>query len=117
MGGNQALLSFQSPEEMTSALRSHQDLLSNYFSRIKPSSPHDVSRERISWITCYGVPLHVWSSNIFSAFGNLLGKLLGVDEIAIPTMYRLLAKNLHCRQTPPHPAHLISRLTWPTRMT
>ncbi|KAJ4840289.1 hypothetical protein Tsubulata_023411 [Turnera subulata] len=80
MGGNQALLSFQSPEEMTSALQSHQDLLSNYFSRIKPWSPQDVSRQRISWITCYGVPLHVWSSNFFSAFGNLLGRFLGVDE-------------------------------------
>ncbi|KAJ4842025.1 hypothetical protein Tsubulata_021912 [Turnera subulata] len=37
-----------------------------------------VSYARLSWITCYGIPLHVWDKDFFSNFDNHFGKFVGV---------------------------------------
>ncbi|KAJ4847918.1 hypothetical protein Tsubulata_049678 [Turnera subulata] len=38
-----------------------------------------VSYERLSWLTCYGIPLHVWDKEFLKNFGSHFGKFLGVD--------------------------------------
>ncbi|KAJ4822457.1 hypothetical protein Tsubulata_022793 [Turnera subulata] len=79
LGSCKVLLSFDSIEVMTSSIDTNHDLLSQYFDSIDHWSPDMVSYARLSWITCYRIPLHVWDKDFFLNFGNHFGKFLGVD--------------------------------------
>ncbi|KAJ8426965.1 LOW QUALITY PROTEIN: hypothetical protein Cgig2_015218 [Carnegiea gigantea] len=39
----------------------------------------DVSSWRKTWISCYGLPLHLWSSENFNMIAQIWGKLLSLD--------------------------------------
>ncbi|KAJ4836199.1 hypothetical protein Tsubulata_046626 [Turnera subulata] len=80
MGGGLVLISFKSSEDMAHSIHINNGRLADLFESLEPWSPNAVSHERISWLTCYGIPLHVWEKEFFSNLGSLFGRFLGIDE-------------------------------------
>ncbi|MCI15365.1 hypothetical protein A2U01_0036503, partial [Trifolium medium] len=49
------------------------------FEKIVPWSPSLVSNQRVTWICCYGVPLHTWGLDLFRAMAFKFGRFIEVD--------------------------------------
>ncbi|KAL7197801.1 hypothetical protein ACSBR2_020342 [Camellia fascicularis] len=39
-----------------------------------------IEQERSTWLSCYGVPLNLWSAETFTSIGRLWGEVVGLDE-------------------------------------
>ncbi|KAL7243434.1 hypothetical protein ACSBR1_015764 [Camellia fascicularis] len=39
-----------------------------------------IEQERAVWLSCYGVPFHLWSSITFRIIGKLWGQVIGIDN-------------------------------------
>jgi hypothetical protein len=50
------------------------------FERLVPWSPLLVSNQRVTWLRCFGVPLHAWGFDLFRALAFKFGRFLEVDE-------------------------------------
>ncbi|KAJ4851315.1 hypothetical protein Tsubulata_040295 [Turnera subulata] len=96
MGSGKVILTFDSANDKKHYIDPSQDLLSNFFDSIEPWSPNMVSYERLSWLTCYGIPLHVWDKEFFKNFGSRFGKFLGVDASTAEKVSFECAKILIC---------------------
>ncbi|GMP41786.1 hypothetical protein CsSME_00011759 [Camellia sinensis var. sinensis] len=49
-----------------------------------------MEQERRLWLSCYGVPLNLWSYNTFSSIGKNWGVVIGMDDDT------LRLQSLHC---------------------
>jgi hypothetical protein len=52
------------------------------FEKFEEWSPSWVSNQRVVWLNCYGVPLHVWGEALFRSLGFKFGTYIETD---IPT--------------------------------
>jgi hypothetical protein len=50
-----------------------------WFDRFEEWSPELVSNQRVSWLSCYGVPLHAWGEALFRSLGFKFGTFVDVD--------------------------------------
>ncbi|MCH81579.1 RNA recognition motif [Trifolium medium] len=50
------------------------------FDKVVPWSPDLIINERVTWIRCYGVPLHAWGNDLFRSIAFKSGRFIGVDE-------------------------------------
>lgn len=82
MGGNLILLAFASVEDMHAMLEeAGLCWLSNWFSEVKQWSPNlKFENKRIVWLSCYGVPLHLWNVDTFFSIGNSWGVSITLDD-------------------------------------
>ncbi|KAK2444919.1 polyadenylate-binding protein RBP45 [Trifolium repens] len=53
---------------------------SSLFERFEEWSPSWVSNQRITWLHCFGVPLHTWGVAIFRSIGFKFGKFIDIDS-------------------------------------
>ncbi|KAJ4825485.1 hypothetical protein Tsubulata_030258 [Turnera subulata] len=101
LGGNHALLVFESRDETLACVKSVQQWNNDCFEMRKAWEDGDASR-RTCWLNIYGVPPHAWCEKFFSllaiSFGKFLKLLntlnnsddLEVAKIQILMSYRLL---------------------------
>jgi hypothetical protein len=80
MGGNMVLLRSPVEGDITRLMRSKNECLEYYFSKIKPWNPGLLAVHREVWIQIYGIPIHIWGENFFKQVGNSLGTFLDFDE-------------------------------------
>lgn len=80
MGGNVCL-----PEEITEGFI--EDLISDgelwwkeWFFDIRRWCDKEVEDTRVVWIRCFGIPIHVWTSEFFVSLANHFGVFICVDE-------------------------------------
>jgi hypothetical protein len=80
MGGNMALLRSTVEGDMQRLLRSNNECLPYYFSKLKPWNPGLIATQREVWIQIYGIPIHIWGDNFFKMIGNRFGVFVDYDE-------------------------------------
>jgi hypothetical protein len=51
-----------------------------WFNRFEEWSPELVSNQRVSWLSCFGVPLHAWGEALFRTLGFKFGTFIKVDD-------------------------------------
>jgi hypothetical protein len=51
-----------------------------WFDHFEEWSPNLVSNHRVSWLKCFGVPLHAWGEAIFRTVGFKYGTYIEVDS-------------------------------------
>ncbi|GAU41797.1 hypothetical protein TSUD_379350 [Trifolium subterraneum] len=49
------------------------------FSRVVPWSSNLVTNHRVTWLRCFGVPLHAWGNDLFRALAFKFGRFIEVD--------------------------------------
>jgi hypothetical protein len=53
---------------------------STLFERFEEWSPSWASNQRVTWLHCFGVPLHTWGTAIFRSIGYKFGKFIDTDR-------------------------------------
>jgi hypothetical protein len=51
-----------------------------WFEKFEEWSPNWVSNQRMTWLHCYGVPLHAWGNAIFRTIGFKFGTFVQTDS-------------------------------------
>ncbi|KAL4328179.1 hypothetical protein AHAS_Ahas13G0174200 [Arachis hypogaea] len=82
IGETKVLLTFDTVEHAAAAYTFKLDTMLQVFHRIRQWEESECGGSRRVWLECYGMPLHVWSSETFKAVGGLWGHVL---HCAIPT--------------------------------
>jgi len=59
MGGNKYLLTLSSKESMEDTLKNYAQFLMVWFKSVKQWGEFDISSWRKTWVSCYGLPLHI----------------------------------------------------------
>ncbi|XVF37463.1 hypothetical protein REPUB_Repub20aG0010400 [Reevesia pubescens] len=57
--------------------------LMEWFVEINPWSENFSSSYRVTWISCFGVPIHGWNYDTFSNIANIWGVLISLDAKAL----------------------------------
>lgn len=80
-GGRDIVLTFQSVEIMTEKLKTMEGWIQLWSESVKVWQKGMIlDQERFVWLTCYGVPLNLWSCKTFSSIGRSWGEVIGIDE-------------------------------------
>jgi hypothetical protein len=80
MGGNMALIRSPVEGDVQRLLKSRNECLTYYFSKLKPWNPGLIATQREVWIQVYGIPIHIWGDDLFKMIGNKLGVFVDYDE-------------------------------------
>lgn len=80
MGGNMVLVKPVEGEDFLEFVKDYEDLVETWFADVRPWSPWEVAREKETWVTCQGVPLQGWSSQIFEMVVGKLGRFISLDS-------------------------------------
>lgn len=86
MGGLQVLLSFDSKDSLSSFLKDESKCPSKWFDSVEVWNKQRVKPSRCTWISCFGVPLHVWNSQTFVNIGKLWGETIKIDELTAKSL-------------------------------
>ncbi|KAF5950240.1 hypothetical protein HYC85_012233 [Camellia sinensis] len=80
-GGRDLMLTFQSQEIMKDKLLLMKSWLNEWCdSVLEWKQGMSITQERLVWLSCYGVPLNLWSCNTFINIGKMWGIVTAVDE-------------------------------------
>ncbi|CAL5373898.1 unnamed protein product [Camellia sinensis] len=80
-GGRDVLLSFKTKEEREIKMKAINNIIEDWCELIIQWQPNLVLEpERLVWITCFGVPLHLWNRSNFIKIGSLWGEVLEGEE-------------------------------------
>lgn len=47
---------------------------------IRQWNPSDVDKERVTWVRCFGVPMHAWNPYFFSKIVEHVGTYMYLDD-------------------------------------
>ncbi|GMQ03247.1 hypothetical protein CsSME_00049123 [Camellia sinensis var. sinensis] len=90
-GGRDVVLSFNSVTDMKDKLQRMQVWLKDWCDSVQEwRQGMVIEQERYVWLSCYGVPLNLWSFKTFSSIGETWGAVLAIDEDT------LRLNSLHC---------------------
>ncbi|KEH40713.1 DUF4283 domain protein [Medicago truncatula] len=83
MGANMVLLKAEDPHLIEEAEGRSDPWWRGLFKSVKRWAPNLVSKQRLIWIRCFGLPLHVWDEKTFKKMGALFGEFVDFDEETI----------------------------------
>ncbi|KAL7238549.1 hypothetical protein ACSBR2_004608 [Camellia fascicularis] len=88
-GGHDVVLSFNSVEALKSTTSKLNVWFKDWCEYITEwTVGMQLQQERSVWISCYGVPLNLWSSNTFTKIGRLWGEVIQLDgDICEPSSF------------------------------
>ncbi|KAK8626688.1 hypothetical protein V6N13_134321 [Hibiscus sabdariffa] len=78
--GSAFLLVFQNHERVVSFKKDYELALKKWFSNIQVWSEEILVCNCRAWISCQGIPIHVWSEETFENIAALWGDLISIDE-------------------------------------
>ncbi|KAL7248378.1 hypothetical protein ACSBR2_003154 [Camellia fascicularis] len=80
-GGRDIVITFSSTEEKAEGVRLMQGWLDEWGEFVLDwKAGMHIEQERCTWLSCYGVPLNLWSAETFTSIGRLWGEVVGLDE-------------------------------------
>lgn len=80
-GGRDVVITFKSKEERALKISAVKELVSDWCEDIAEGKPGQVlEQERCVWISCYGIPLHLWNSSNLRKIGGVWGQVLCLEE-------------------------------------
>lgn len=80
LGGGVVLFKSKVVGLLNSFLNSNSRWWSEWCTKVVSWSPDIITYRREAWVSCWGVPLQLWGSEIFVKIANSLGDLIKVDE-------------------------------------
>ncbi|KAL7251601.1 hypothetical protein ACSBR1_013444 [Camellia fascicularis] len=82
--GRIAMLSFPSVQDLKSKKESLKEWIFEWCGSMEEWLPGSVvDHERCVWVTCYGVPFHLWSVDTFRSIGAIWGEVVQFDDDTI----------------------------------
>ncbi|KAH7839408.1 hypothetical protein Vadar_003764 [Vaccinium darrowii] len=78
MGGRFVLITFPSPDSRDLII--NNNIWDLWFSSITPWNGEPAGRERFTWLSCSGIPLHAWNTATFQKIGENWGTLMEIDS-------------------------------------
>ncbi|CAL5340797.1 unnamed protein product [Camellia sinensis] len=83
-GGRMAVVSFKSSDDMKENAPILKDCFNEWCESVSEWKRYGhIEQERGVWLSCYGVPLNLWSSDTFKKIGGLWGEVIRLDEETI----------------------------------
>ncbi|KAK7291160.1 hypothetical protein RIF29_06084 [Crotalaria pallida] len=79
MGGNWVLLKGEDSNEIPDLLVKEKAWIEAWFSEIDRWSPQFKIKERLTWVLCFGVPIHMWTEKSLSQMFNSVGNFITLD--------------------------------------
>ncbi|KAL7241820.1 hypothetical protein ACSBR1_014411 [Camellia fascicularis] len=80
-GGRDVVLSFKSKEVMESKMKAIKTIIEDWCEVINQWRPElTLAQDRLVWITCFGIPLHLWNRSNFIKIGSLWGEVIEEAE-------------------------------------
>ncbi|GMP91370.1 hypothetical protein CsSME_00042101 [Camellia sinensis var. sinensis] len=80
-GGRDVVLSFKSKEEMVTKMKSIKEIIHEWCDDIIQWRPElALVQERLVWLTCYGIPLHLWNRSNLVKIGSIWGEVIDGAE-------------------------------------
>ncbi|XP_058763424.1 uncharacterized protein LOC131636852 [Vicia villosa] len=80
MGGNLCLLEESEEGIIKDLIGDGETWWKQWFQVIRRWNELDIDDGRVSWISVYGVPIHAWNAEFFTAVANSLGTFICLDE-------------------------------------
>lgn len=80
MGANLVLLESLEEGEMEALIEGAQDWLSTWFSDLRKWNPNEVDDEYLTWVKCYGIPIHAWGEDFFKFIISGTGEFVAIDD-------------------------------------
>ncbi|KAL7210007.1 hypothetical protein ACSBR1_031558 [Camellia fascicularis] len=89
-GGRDAIISFNSKEEMVSKLTLFKSWFHDWCEYITEwKTEMYLQQERCVWVTCYGVPPNLWNSATFCKIGQIWGEVVLLNgDVSSPKSFR-----------------------------
>ncbi|KAL7180476.1 hypothetical protein ACSBR1_043639 [Camellia fascicularis] len=80
-GGKDVVLSFKSKEVMETKMKAIKTIIEDLCEDINQWRPElTLAQERPVWISCYGIPLHLWNRSNLIKIGSLWGEVIEEAE-------------------------------------
>ncbi|XVF22173.1 hypothetical protein REPUB_Repub12eG0150900 [Reevesia pubescens] len=79
ISGKQFLLEFEEEEVRDKMEESNWVWLKEWFVEIEPWTVYSYAKYRITWLTVFGVPLHVWNQTTFKNIASIWGEFVSFD--------------------------------------
>ncbi|KAL7265506.1 hypothetical protein ACSBR1_003309 [Camellia fascicularis] len=80
-GGRDIVITFSSTEEKAEGVGLMQGWIDEWGEFVLDwKAGIHIEQERCTWLSCYGVPLNLWSAETFTSIGRLRGEVVGLDE-------------------------------------
>ncbi|CAL5419885.1 unnamed protein product [Camellia sinensis] len=79
-GGRDVVITFKSKEERALKLPAIKELITDWCEDITEGQSGQVlEQERCVWLSCYGIPLHLWNSSNLRKIGGIWGQVLCLE--------------------------------------
>jgi hypothetical protein len=72
MGDGLLLITPRDQENVIDLLSDLEDLVFSWFQSVDAWRPEVVAKKRLTWLRCYGIPLHAWKEDVFSSRGGII---------------------------------------------
>ncbi|XVF28563.1 hypothetical protein REPUB_Repub15cG0040600 [Reevesia pubescens] len=83
ISGRQFLIMFEDKEFMSAMEEQQWCWLKEWFVEITLWSENFSLKFRVTWISCFGVPIHCWNYDTFKNIANIWGELISLDAKAL----------------------------------
>ncbi|XP_057418659.1 uncharacterized protein LOC130712860 [Lotus japonicus] len=77
------LLSGEGEEDLSNTFHDMDNWLSSTFEELNPWKPIPFSDHRVTWLRCFGIPLHLWNHICFSTLIASFGSLVALDDATL----------------------------------
>ncbi|KAL7257798.1 hypothetical protein ACSBR1_003997 [Camellia fascicularis] len=79
-GGRDIILSFKSTNELQLNIGKIREWFKGWSQFVMVWKPNlHLQQERCVWLSCYGIPLHLWNRNTLNSIGKVWGTILSLD--------------------------------------
>ncbi|GMP99308.1 hypothetical protein CsSME_00046825 [Camellia sinensis var. sinensis] len=83
-GGKMAVVTFSSSAEKKNQMIHLEDYLNEWYESVSDWEQGILlDQERLVWLSFYGVPLNLWSTDTFNKIGRLWGEMISINEETI----------------------------------
>ncbi|KAL7233551.1 hypothetical protein ACSBR1_017214 [Camellia fascicularis] len=92
-GGRDVVITFNSKEERALKFPAIKELIGDWCEEITEGKPGQVlEQERSVWLSCYGIPLHLWNSYNIRKIGEVWGQVLCLEGVTSQPLTFVCAK-------------------------
>jgi len=83
LGDKAVLLTGNDGTHLKDVIEANKEVLATVFEALEPWSEKPLCGNRVVWVRCRGLPLHLWTLECFQQATGIVGSLIQVDEATI----------------------------------